>query len=43
MSTLDHATNVLVLRDGEIYFQNDANALLHSTDAYLKRFLASAE
>jgi phospholipid/cholesterol/gamma-HCH transport system ATP-binding protein len=43
MSTLDHPTNILVLRGGEIYFQNDANTLLHSTDAYLKRFLASAE
>jgi phospholipid/cholesterol/gamma-HCH transport system ATP-binding protein len=38
-----HPTNVLFLRDGAIYFQDDADTLLHSTDAYLKRFLASAE
>jgi len=36
-------TNVLVLRDGKIYFQGTADAVLHSTDAYLKEFLASAE
>jgi phospholipid/cholesterol/gamma-HCH transport system ATP-binding protein len=35
-------TNVLVLRDGKVYFQGAADELLSSTDAYLKEFLASA-
>ncbi len=38
-----HPTNVLVLRDGQIYFQDAADTLLKSQDAYLKQFLASAE
>lgn len=37
------ATNVLVLRGGQIYFQGPADELLHSSDDYLKKFLASAE
>ncbi len=36
-------TNVLVLRDGQIYFEGAAIEVLHSSDEYLKRFLASAE
>jgi len=36
-------TKVLVLRDGEIYFEGPATDLLHSTDEYLQKFLASAE
>jgi phospholipid/cholesterol/gamma-HCH transport system ATP-binding protein len=36
-------TNVLILRDGQIYFEGTAIEVLHSSDAYLKRFLASAE
>jgi phospholipid/cholesterol/gamma-HCH transport system ATP-binding protein len=36
-------TNVLVLRDGKIYFEGAAEELLHSSDDYLKMFLASAE
>jgi phospholipid/cholesterol/gamma-HCH transport system ATP-binding protein len=36
-------TNVLVLKDGEIYFQDSADNLLKSTDKYLGQFLASAE
>jgi phospholipid/cholesterol/gamma-HCH transport system ATP-binding protein len=36
-------TNVLVLREGEIYFEGAADDILHSTDDYLKKFLASAE
>lgn len=36
-------TNVLVLRDGQIYFEGAAIDVLHSSDEYLKRFLASAE
>ncbi|MGB0033948.1 MAG: ATP-binding cassette domain-containing protein [Candidatus Acidiferrales bacterium] len=36
-------TNVLVLRDGQIYFEGTAEDILHSTDEYLKKFLASAE
>ncbi|MGH9747350.1 MAG: ABC transporter ATP-binding protein [Candidatus Acidiferrales bacterium] len=38
-----NATNVLVLRDGRIYFEGSAEELLHSSDEYLKKFLASAE
>jgi phospholipid/cholesterol/gamma-HCH transport system ATP-binding protein len=36
-------TNVLVLRDGRIYFEGGADELLHASDEYLKKFLASAE
>lgn len=36
-------TNVLVLRGGKIYFEGPAEELLHSSDDYLKMFLASAE
>lgn len=36
-------TNVLVLREGQIYFEGSANDLLHTSDEYLKKFLASAE
>jgi phospholipid/cholesterol/gamma-HCH transport system ATP-binding protein len=36
-------TNVLVLREGEIYFQGAAEDLLKTSDEYLKKFLASAE
>jgi phospholipid/cholesterol/gamma-HCH transport system ATP-binding protein len=36
-------TNVLVLRDGKIYFEAPADELLSSKDEYLKKFLASAE
>src|ERR1700735_695917 len=36
-------TNVLVLKDGEIYYQDSADNLLKSTDKYLRQFLASAE
>jgi phospholipid/cholesterol/gamma-HCH transport system ATP-binding protein len=36
-------TNVLVLRDGKIYFEGPADELLRSSDEYLKKFLASAE
>jgi phospholipid/cholesterol/gamma-HCH transport system ATP-binding protein len=36
-------TSVLVLREGEIYFEGAADELLRSTDAYLKTFLTSAE
>jgi phospholipid/cholesterol/gamma-HCH transport system ATP-binding protein len=42
-SNNSHPTNVLVLREGEIYFQDAADTLLKSKDAYLKQFLASAE
>ena len=37
------ATNVVVLRDGNIYFEGPADDILHTGDAYLKEFLASAE
>jgi phospholipid/cholesterol/gamma-HCH transport system ATP-binding protein len=36
-------TNVVVLRNGKIYFEGAAGELLHSPDVYLKEFLASAE
>jgi phospholipid/cholesterol/gamma-HCH transport system ATP-binding protein len=36
-------TNVVVLRGGKIYFEGAADELLHSSDEYLKEFLASAE
>jgi phospholipid/cholesterol/gamma-HCH transport system ATP-binding protein len=36
-------TNVLVLRDGKIYFEAPADELLRTKDEYLKKFLASAE
>lgn len=38
-----HPTNVLVLREGKIYFEDAADSLLSSKDSYLKKFLASAE
>ena len=37
------ATNIVVLREGGIYFQGPADDMLHTQDAYLKEFLASAE
>jgi phospholipid/cholesterol/gamma-HCH transport system ATP-binding protein len=36
-------TNVLVLREGRVYFEGDAAEMLHSSDEYLKKFPASAE
>ncbi len=36
-------TNVLVLRNGKIYFEGSAEDLLRSEDDYIKTFLASAE
>jgi phospholipid/cholesterol/gamma-HCH transport system ATP-binding protein len=36
-------TNVLVLRNGEIYFEGAPEGLIDSSDAFLKRFLVSAE
>ncbi|HXX45987.1 MAG TPA: ATP-binding cassette domain-containing protein [Candidatus Acidoferrales bacterium] len=36
-------TNVLVIRDGKIYFEGTAEDVLHTSDDYLKTFLASAE
>lgn len=35
-------TNILVLRDGHIYFEASAEEFARSTDAYLKQFLESA-
>lgn len=37
------ATNILVLRRGQVYFEGTADSVLHSSDNYLKQFLASAE
>src|ERR1700683_2560396 len=37
------STNIVVLRDGKVYFEGSADSVLHSTDEYLKKFLASAE
>ena len=42
-ATAVSATNVLVLRDGQIYFEGTTDDVLHSSDDYLKKFLASAE
>ncbi|MGA7852480.1 MAG: ATP-binding cassette domain-containing protein [Candidatus Acidiferrales bacterium] len=36
-------TNVLVLREGKIYWEGAADELLRTNDEYLKKFLASAE
>jgi len=36
-------TKIVVLRDGRIYFQGSTDEVLHSSDEYLKEFLASAE
>ncbi len=36
-------TNVLVLREGKIYWEGAADELLRTKDEYLKKFLASAE
>lgn len=36
-------TNVLVLREGKIYYEGAADELLITKDEYLKKFLASAE
>jgi phospholipid/cholesterol/gamma-HCH transport system ATP-binding protein len=37
------ATNVLILRDGKIYFEGPADEMLKSSDDYVKQYLASAE
>ena len=37
------ATNVLILRDGRVYFEGEVMSILQSTDAYVKNFLQSAE
>ena len=34
-----HPTNLLVLRDGQVYFEGGPTAMLDSPDTYLKRFL----
>jgi phospholipid/cholesterol/gamma-HCH transport system ATP-binding protein len=36
-------TNVLILRDGRVYFEGHVMSLLHSSDDYVKNFLQSAE
>ena len=36
-------TTVLVIREGQIYFEGTAEELLKTSDDYLKTFLASAE
>lgn len=36
-------TSILVLRNGEVYFDGPADDVLHSSDSYLKEFLLSAE
>ncbi|HEY2109111.1 MAG TPA: ATP-binding cassette domain-containing protein [Candidatus Acidoferrales bacterium] len=38
-----NATNVIVLRDGKVYFEGPADEMLNSSDEYLKKYLASAE
>jgi phospholipid/cholesterol/gamma-HCH transport system ATP-binding protein len=36
-------TSILVLREGQIYFDGPADDVLHSSDAYLKEYLQSAQ
>jgi len=36
-------TNIVVLRDGRVYFEGTTDDLLHSSDEYLRTFLISAE
>jgi phospholipid/cholesterol/gamma-HCH transport system ATP-binding protein len=36
-------TNVIVLREGRVYFEGTTDDVLHSSDEYLKKFFASAE
>jgi phospholipid/cholesterol/gamma-HCH transport system ATP-binding protein len=36
-------TNVLVLRSGHVYFEGSADAVLHSTDEYVKKFVDFSE
>jgi len=36
-------TNVIVIRDGRVYFEGDTDDVLHSSDEYLRKFLVSAE
>jgi len=36
-------TNILMLRDGRVYFEGAADELLHSSDDYVKAFLVSAQ
>jgi phospholipid/cholesterol/gamma-HCH transport system ATP-binding protein len=43
VSTAAAPTNVMLIREGKIYFEGDTNAFLKSTDPYLQEFLASAE
>ena len=38
-----HPTNVLVLREGKVYFEGTTDDILKSEDDYLKKFLESAE
>ncbi|HKS81732.1 MAG TPA: ATP-binding cassette domain-containing protein [Candidatus Acidoferrales bacterium] len=37
------ATNVIVLKDGRIYYEGAVEDMLQASDSYLKQFLASAE
>jgi phospholipid/cholesterol/gamma-HCH transport system ATP-binding protein len=37
------ATNVLILREGRVYFEGQVMSLLHSSDEYVRNFLQSAE
>ncbi|HEY0701611.1 MAG TPA: ATP-binding cassette domain-containing protein [Candidatus Acidoferrales bacterium] len=39
----EHPTTILILRDGKIYLQAPADEVLHSSDSYIRQFLASAE
>jgi phospholipid/cholesterol/gamma-HCH transport system ATP-binding protein len=37
------STNILVMRDGQIYFEGAADQVLHTSDEYLRKFLDAAE
>jgi phospholipid/cholesterol/gamma-HCH transport system ATP-binding protein len=39
----EHPTTVVILRDGQIFFEAPADEMLRSSDPYIKQFLASAE
>jgi len=39
----EHPTRIVVLREGKVYFEGIPEDILHSSDEYLKEYLASAE
>lgn len=39
----EHQTRIVVLREGQVYFEGTPEEMLHTSDGYLKQYLASAE